>query len=94
MHRALPLFAALSAVLLLPAGAAAGPAASGDGAAEVAVRPWTAGTEFEVLAVVHTAVPAVPDPATMPGCASSSSPLPCLRRPRRAFAGQRRSRVR
>jgi len=31
--------------------------------AEVAVRPWTAGTEFEVLAVVHTAVPAVPDPA-------------------------------
>ena len=36
MHRALPLFAALSAVLLLPAGAAAGPAASGDGAAEVA----------------------------------------------------------
>ena len=42
MPRALPLFAALSAALLLQAGAAARPAAAGDGAAEVAapaVRP-------------------------------------------------------
>jgi nucleotide-binding universal stress UspA family protein len=33
--------------------------------AEVAARPWPEGTSFEVLTVVHSAAPMIPDPAFM-----------------------------
>ena len=40
-----------------------GSAASEAAVAAVAERPWPAGTEIEVLSVVHTALPLLPDPA-------------------------------